>query len=118
MFVECHVAQALWDQVNRYLKDTYDVMIEITCKNILLNDVGPNEYGFLNLVVIIVKQKIFAAKCLQQKVRVQQITEEIEFIHELDRKIAYRTGVCKKYNLKWPNKIMEVRYEEQYIEQL
>ena len=125
LFIECSVTKQVWDQIQEYLLHSYHSDMERTTKRIILNQtcsMTGNESSLVDLMIVITKQKIFAAKCCNEKPNAKIIINEFEFIHELEKKIAVKKGAIKNYNLKWPDQIHvqkeQQEYEMQYLQHI
>ena len=104
-FVECPNAQAIWKGVQNFVKDEFKCQLNLNAYKIItsMGSESPKTKVFLNLVITITKQKLFTAKCQNQKPSVTSICNEILFIQDVDRQKAIRTGNIKKYNNMWPD---------------
>ena len=71
----------------------------------ILSVADENMHSFTNLICIIIKQKIFAQKCLGRQPSAESIENEIIFIQRIEKEKAQTTGNAKNYNKRWPDKI-------------
>ena len=105
-FVRCRIVRKIWKDVAKYFKQQYEMdttWIENE-KSLLLSTA---QYPpCINLIIIVVKQKVFAAKCSDTKPNAQACITEIEFIHELERNNVKTIKQAKRYNEKWPDSIV------------
>ena len=107
ILTQCNSMQLVWREIENYLKHQYDISVEFTPQAILSNVVNDNLYHHVNLITLISKQKIYAAKCLRERITTQTIIAEFEFIHQLELQEAIRTVNVKIYNRRWPDKIVK-----------
>ena len=77
-----------------------------------MNIVNQNPFSYENLLILVTKQKIFAAKCMKKTKTIHAIVNEFECIHEIKYKNAIKTCNSKKYNLRWPDKIKKSNANE------
>ena len=101
---ECEHAQKIWADLNRYLKDYTLIEIDevtISPKTIFLNNVHSIPGHIANLFVLIIKQSMFAAKCLGEKLTFQSIVNQIELYYQSERYYAYMNGKQAKHVKKW-----------------
>ena len=107
LFWECEVTQRIVLKVIEFIKqnDMYNLNIKLDAVNFILSTVDENEYSCVNLISVIIKQKIYAAKCTGKKINAQVVINEILFIQEIERDNGIFTGNIKKYNARWPQKI-------------
>ena len=74
---------------------------ELTWETVFKNDVHPEPCNYRNLLLLIVKQHIYASVCKQEKPRIVVIRNELDFIHDLQQKSAIKSGKVNKYNSIW-----------------
>ena len=104
-FCECTHAKKIWTQLKQYLYENYNEEIDLDIEKIIFNNIKENAHCFTNLAVCITKQMLYAKKCLNKKLTMHNVIEELEFIHEIEKEKAYRTRNVKSDNLAWPDKI-------------
>ena len=105
-FVECRVAKEIFHEIQNYMRKVYDYKMQISHKEIITATVMSSEVlKCEQLIAVIYKQRLFAAKCLNQKPNTNGIVNEIEFIHEIEKTQAISIKSIVKYNEKWPDYI-------------
>ena len=115
-FFECQKTKQVWRRLLNYVQDRYEETVSIndlTGKMIILNQTS-NEINclkYIDLLIYITKQMLYAAKCKGTKCATQNIINEFEFVHKLEREQAQTATQKKRYNNKWPDKI-EIEYVE------
>ena len=101
-------------ETKRLIKECFDYIriqgikdndYTINLKNVFLSTISENPYSHVNTLITIIKQKIYAHKCIKQKLRTTNVISEYEFIHQMERKRAIETGNHKNYNRRWPDKL-------------
>ena len=103
-FFECDITQRLLNESLIYIAkfDHNQKDLHVEMKNVILGTVTEDPYSFVNLFFVVLKQKLYACKCLKTKISFEAIKNEFEFI---ERKEAITSGKVIKYNRKWPDKI-------------
>ena len=102
---ECHCIQKIWTQTKAYIDSWLDPeqqrVLEYNDITIFLNLVHPKAGHISNFIVLIVKQYIYAQKCLGQPIKFLDIVYKIENMYQIERYNASKTGKQKKHNEKW-----------------
>ena len=68
-----------------------------------------SKYSYVNLVILVTKQKIYAAKCLNKNVTKHQIVEEVNFIKQCEIQAAYTSKSKAHCNAKWEEEIFKTK---------
>ena len=108
-FYECVKMKRLLIKLQKYLSD-------VTQTNIIFNDMmeivtgvrsdgNCRELFCINLALIVLKQKVYAAKCQNKTLMFNKIVKECNFIRKTQRKKALQSKVVKRYNATWPDSI-------------
>ena len=102
----CPKIQKVWKDLSDYVSSVDpSQQINFSASCIMLGNTTTPPENFVNLIVIVTKQMVYAKRCLKEKLNVKQIIGEIEFIQEKDKAKTYSTGNVKRYNKCWPDKI-------------
>ena len=110
-FKDCVVSKKIWKICFKYMRIQYGeelVFEDLDIGTIVLNDIRENKYSYLNLLLLVIKQKLYTFHCLKKTPNAQIIIKEFEFIHKIDEQKAVSTNNVKKYNARWPDKIMRI----------
>ena len=119
----CTKAQHFWtkvkDLVQRKIRDTYYFDIE----NILFNTVHKKSNHIANVIVLIAKQYMYAAKCSKKEYNVIELERKIKQIQRYELYNAVANQKVEKHCEKWYTKEyngsnLEERYINQYINQM
>ena len=97
LFWECVYIKSLWDKFSICMENN-GIHLSLTYDQILLNNVMRPAAHVVNLLVLIIKQLIYRAKCNKKKLTWQQVMYEIKTIERLER---YNTTNVKKHMNKW-----------------
>lgn len=104
LFVECTEVIKFWKAIFKWLKYICNCKIEwddqIQEAILFNNRTGKNRW-FLNTVLLIAKQYIYASKCLDKKLKVIEFTARLYQYQQAETLIALRTHKWKKYKKKW-----------------
>ena len=121
LFYECNHTKKLMKTIQNYLKENEYMSIgseDWSMIKVLMSAIDENLFSCCNLIVTIMKQNIYAAKCLKKNITSNMIIKEFEFIHEMEKQNAIRSQNVKKYNLKWPDKIKQINEIEKYCAEI
>ena len=86
-FKDCVVSKKIWKISFKYMRIKYGeelVFEDLDIATIVLNDIRENKYSYLNLLLLVIKQKLYAFRCLKKTPNAQLIIKEFEFIHKID----------------------------------
>ena len=103
LFVECEKAKEIWKDMSKYVRQTYNIDCSFRDLNVITSYFDLKDLTFLNLITIVVKQKLYASKFSKRNVNAKTVIMEIEFIHQNERKKAIATNRFKTYNKRWPD---------------
>ena len=104
LFCECLIVKRIWKQFKQYLIEEIGISkneLFFSNKNIMLNNVHPDTKHIVNLLVLVIKQYVFACKCLLDKPNFKVIKEKIEKLHQLELYNVKQTGSIQKHIKKW-----------------
>ena len=104
LFVKCPVVQShIWAPLRRWLK--YYCNVELGNENveyeILFNRYKDSFQLMINTIILIVKQFIYAKKCLIQKLNFLELVSAITRMKNVEEYIAKKNGKIQKHNKKW-----------------
>lgn len=68
---------------------------------IIFNNFTGHEKSFVNTVLLIIKQFIYSAKCLNSNLHVSQIIPRIIEIYKIEKYVAIRQDELRKHEKKW-----------------
>ena len=105
LILKCKKVKTLWKQVCRWL--TYvlklQVQLQLTDTQIVFNNVKGRYAEVINIVILIVKQYIYASKCLEEELGFRQMYNRIQEYRKVEKIVAFKTGKMLKYVKKWEN---------------
>ena len=99
---QCNIVKLLWFRVIRWIHELSGIMINVSMKEILLGLQSTDcFFNMLNSVFLIVKQYVYASKCLQNKPCFAQCKSVIIRNIETEKGIAEKNGKIQYHNTKW-----------------
>ena len=105
IFFDCPKTKVLLNSIQSilisYQPDTKEY--NLTKENILFNNVDVNPGSLVNCIVLIMKQMIYANRCLKKRITVQQLKEKIEFTRKVELYNTKQNNKCRIYYCKWYN---------------
>ena len=101
MFADCPVVQDLWLRVKDYILKRFGVQVTMSKKLIIVNQIAEQKYGAVNFICLIVKQYIYAQKCLAKPLSSHEVISRIRRVESIEKYIAIKNGKLAKHNLKW-----------------
>ena len=72
-------------------------------QNVMFNLVTNDLRELLNLLVLVIKQYIYANRCLKRKCTTQELVSKVELFRKSDLYSARKNNNCKNYYCKWFN---------------
>ena len=101
MLYKCNTVRKVWHKLMDFLLKCTEVNcteLEMNCKNVMLNTVHTKVGHIVNFIVLIIKQNIFANKCLGLPIKFENIIEKVKEIYQTElynSKIDYRYSSLK-----------------------
>ena len=105
LFYDCAVTETIWDALRQYCTEKYKILFELSYEKVILNDIIDTPEHFINLLVCITKQHLYAYKCSKKKANAKTVINELEFIHKKERNQTEKGYKTKRYNKSWPDGI-------------
>ena len=103
-FVECEYVQSLWHDLWSFARMQDAILISelnLSPSGFLTNSIHPQRNHFMNVICLVTKQQIYAAKCLGKKPSKEKILNEITFIQNIEKQAANTKNQIDMYNYKW-----------------
>ena len=101
LFCDCEYIKPILNQVVRWFNYVLETNFVITKTGVILNNYTGQHSTIFNLCLLIVKQRIYAAKCLGKNITSYQLIQKIYEIYNIEKIIAYKTNVTVKHHMKW-----------------
>ena len=104
LLYNCKIAQGLWNRFEEYVNAEIKLepgILILYEKNIMLNMVHPKPGHIINLLVLYIKQYIFACKCLGSKPDFHEIMIKIKQLYNTESYNATVSNNSYKHETKW-----------------
>ena len=73
----------------------------ISLKNVLFNTITKNPLDLSNTILLILKQYIYASRCLKKKCTPKELKEKVEFFRKIELYNARKTHSMNTHYCKW-----------------
>ena len=85
ILVECIEVQPLWKALTKLVKYYFNTVITFTPQLIILNNYKGTSKIMINLLIIIMKQYIYATKCANEKLNFVMYMNRINYWYQIDK---------------------------------
>ena len=117
LFSECAEIADMWKRIGVFIEEITGDLCQISPKNIILNEIGGDMNSVANLICLIVKQYIYAQRCLRKPIDYHQILCLVFRYRDIEKYIAVKNGNINKHNVKWQCiKSSQEMYPDEYEE--
>ena len=103
LFWDCPKVQKIWECVKRILKHFLDIEVDMCESCVMLNNFTCLKKDTVNIIVLIVKQYIYASKCLQEDLNFNACMSKIVDYYNADKILAVQNGNLPTLYKKWGN---------------
>lgn len=101
LLVECATSKNLWNEVTEYIFSISGLRIVMTDVDKLMGIMGTGDSCLLNLIIIIVKQYIYACRCKNVSPIIEIIKMKINDVCNAEKSIAIKKNAVDQYLNKW-----------------
>ena len=102
LLCECEKVHSLWGALSRVIKYYYDVNVVFTKELIILNEYTGKAKIVINLFIVIMKQYIYATKCLNEALNFNGFMYRINYWYQIDKWHHLQNGYSVvALNKKW-----------------
>ena len=101
LFLNCTVSKNIWRDVYKYMYDKTGIQIEFSKEQMLLGIIDFEYSEMYNNIFTIVKQCLYAARCLNVKPNTVAIVRRINENIEAEKIIAQKNNVVITFERKW-----------------
>ena len=77
LFVYCKVIQRIWRVLSKWLKYFFNIDLVFTDRMIILNNYDGPQGDLINMYILVVKQYIYAKKCLNENLQFAEISDDL-----------------------------------------
>ena len=97
----CELVKDFWNEIGRYIKDTYNVQIQLSMKNVILNSIAPKKYKVVNFLCLVTKQYIYRCRCQQKNLHMSLWRNHVKQVECIEKYIAVKNDKLGIHNRKW-----------------
>lgn len=122
LFCECNRIKTVWTDTRRYIRDNdmqnvYNMLTWDNC-SIIWSMVHPKRSHAINLIVTVVKQFIYRARCLNNMFMLTNgsIIEEIDSIYNIKYNIAKTKNKLRRHAEKWSS-LKDIDITDDFVQQ-
>ena len=90
LFVECTTVQTIWRALKKWLYHFCYVEFDVDVYTILMNRYKDSFPKMVNTIILIVKQYIYASKCLENQLNFTEVVKRIQKYKTLEHIVAIR----------------------------
>ena len=118
MLFECGEIRHMWMQVKQYIEGTFASVpnhVNFEIDKLFLNNVVEPPCHVINLLVLFVKQYIYAQKCLSMAVSFQQCIKNFRQMYHREKYNASTSGCCEKHDKKWKSYVDGIEGDTNFV---
>ena len=101
LLLNCKVSKNIWNAVHDYICERTGIRIQFSNQQILLGIIDFEYCEMYNHVFTIVKQYLYATRCLDVKPNTIAVVKKINDDIESEKIIAYKNNTIRKFEKKW-----------------
>ena len=99
---ECEQVKIIWNNLNKWLSYMLKIKIKnFTKEQIIFNNYLGKHKEVINITILIVKQAIYATKCVKDKLNFINILSKVQNYKKIEYLTSLKTGQIGKYDKKW-----------------
>ena len=101
LLYDCPLIKNIWKALKRWLYYFCFIELDITVQVILFNRYKDSFPQLVNTIILVVKQYIYAAKCLAQEPKFREAIARIQYYKTLEKAVAKRHNKLYLHEKKW-----------------
>ena len=101
LLIRCEVSELVWKKLLSKIETLTGIHIQFTESEKMLGILNFQYQNLYNLLFIIVKQYLYACRCLNIRPQINILTEKIHEIRTIKNKIAIKNDHVSEFNEKW-----------------
>ena len=101
LFHDCKEIKVLWRNLRKCCKYYSSINVEFTKQTIILNNYNGKNKELINLLIVVMKQHIYAEKCKQNHPNFPGFMAKVSEWYEIDKILAIEHQKYKKFQKKW-----------------
>lgn len=87
--------------MQKWIKYIFKITIEFDPQMILFHQYRGQGRLMINMMILVAKQYIYSAKCLNQTINFMQYSQRLAKVYSLEKSVAIRQDKENKHNKKW-----------------
>ena len=101
LLVKCQVNKGIWDYVHGTMHTLTNLFIQLSDSELFLGTIDTEGHILTNLISIIIKQYLYACRCLIIMPSPGVIIEKIKEFRHIESCAAFKNNQTEKFNQKW-----------------
>ena len=102
-FIVCEKAKSWWCTIREYIKEKYEIVVQIDSQNIIFNTDHRDATHLANTIILIAKCYMYTKRCLQQDYRIEDFKKTVNQIQSFELYNAKKNRKTQKHYKKWFN---------------
>ena len=103
LLADCEKAKRMWKALERVITYFLNESIMLDKTTIVLNNYEGSNKECINLLIVALKQYIYAQKCFEKPLNFTEFMYKISYWYRIDKLLAYEHDTVQKLNKKWKN---------------
>ena len=101
LLVECPYVANCWKNLTRWLNYFLECNVDFSPQMIIYNNYNGKHKELINLFIIVMKQYVYATKCMSTNLNFQEYIEKINYWFEIERCHAIKNNYYSRFVRKW-----------------
>ena len=101
LFIDCKLIKIIWDKITHWLDYFANVKVQFNQQLIIYNNYVGQYEMFINTVILVTKQLIYAKKCQGEIPTIKEILYKIHELYLDEKFITFKNNVLSKHEKKW-----------------
>ena len=101
LLVHCKTIAPLWQSLEKWCKYHYKSVLNLSSKDIILNNISCKSKMFINLLILILKHYVYASKCKSELPTFSGFMTKVNEWYRIEKTIAYMTNNVNSFTKKW-----------------
>ena len=103
IFMYCPCVRDIWLEVETFMNRFTEEQINFNCSTVIFNRLIDQLYHIKNFICLVVKQYIYAKRCLKEPLVIEELKRLISNLCNTEKYIAIKNGNVSKHYKKWYN---------------
>ena len=98
---ECKIVKKFWEKIFRWVDYICGIKYVVSVKQVITNQSECTEHKFIDMILIITKQYVYACKCLGTELNVKALISRIHREYFVEKSIAQQNNRITDFKKKW-----------------